>query len=387
MNKLSRFAVLTMLLASLFSVVAAQDAPPMELDIEGGEVIATGLNLPQGVLVAPDGNIWVIDSGVGGEDEVLFQAPGAPEAAPSPFGNSARVLVVTPDGEQTVFANLPSVVAGQEILGGARLELLDGVVYATSGQWLAANGDERGEFMGSVVSFDEDGAVTEVANTFDIEAEENPDGFVVDSHPYGLAASPDGWLWVADAGANSVVRVNPETGDIEVVAAMEGLAGPFPNPARDGAMETDPVPTGVAFDADGNAYVSLLSGFPFLPGSAKVLMIDGDMAVSDYATGLTMLTDLRMGPDGEMYAVQIAQFGETGPVPNSGAIVRVKEGDASEVVVSGLPAPTSISFDDDGNAYVTVNGGFGPPGIGALVRIAGLTDMEGTPIADMMADS
>jgi hypothetical protein len=72
-------------------------------------------------------------------------------------------------------------------------------------------------------------------------------------------------------------------------------------------------------------------------------------------------------------------FTEQGPVPNAGAIVRIKEGDASEVLVSGLPFPTSLVFDADGNAYVTING-VGAPGSGAVVRFDGLTSMAGEPV-------
>jgi LPXTG-motif cell wall-anchored protein len=89
-----------------------------------------------------------------------------------------------------------------------------------------------------------------------------------------------------------------------------------------------------------------------------------------------MITDLQTGPDGEMYAVQIGQFTEQGPVPDSGAIVRVKEGDGSEVVVSGLSFPTSIDFNTDGDAYVTING-LGAPGSGEVVMFAALTSQTG----------
>jgi sugar lactone lactonase YvrE len=84
-----------------------------------------------------------------------------------------------------------------------------------------------------------------------------------------------------------------------------------------------------------------------------------------------MLTDLRMGPDGNLYAVQFGLFTEQGPQPNSGAIVRVQEGDASEVVMDGLSFPTSIDFDAEGNAYVTING-VGAPGSGQVVKFAEL---------------
>jgi hypothetical protein len=78
--------------------------------------------------------------------------------------------------------------------------------------------------------------------------------------------------------------------------------------------------------------------------------------------------------------VEFGMFTEQGPVPNAGAVVRIHEGDASEVVVSGLPFPTSLVFDPDGNAYVTFNG-VGAPGSGAVVRFDALTGMEGESIS------
>ncbi len=143
------------------------------------------------------------------------------------------------------------------------------------------------------------------------------------------------------------------------------------------------MPTGIVFDDEGTAYVSLLPGFPFIPGSTKVVTVDADGNAADFATGLTMLTDLRMGPDGNLYAVQIGVFGEQGPIPNSGAIIRVLEGDASEVVVSGLSFPTSVDFDADGNAYVTTNG-VGAPGSGEVVMVHSLVDLPGMPVAEAM---
>jgi hypothetical protein len=126
--------------------------------------------------------------------------------------------------------------------------------------------------------------------------------------------------------------------------------------------------------------VSLLSGFPFVPGSAKVLKVSAGGQVTDYATGLTMITDLRNGPDGNLYAVSFGQFGEQGPVPGSGAILRIKAGDASETVIGGLTFPTSIDFTAEGDAYVTTPG-VGAPGSGAVIMFEGLTSMTGTNAA------
>lgn len=345
----------------------------------GGTTLADGFNTPQGVLVAPDGTVWVIDAGVGGDTEILFFNPDSGEEETATLGESARIIQITADGTQTVVANLTSVLVGMEALGGARLALLDDTLYATNGGWIESSAESPAAADIAVVAKIEGDEVAIVANTWDTEAADNPDGFIKESHPYGITAGPDGNLWVADAGANTLLKIDPNSGEIEVVAVFEGVASPLPNPARGDAMESDPVPTAVAFDVDGEMYVSFLPGFPFLPGSAKVVKVSQSGQVSDYATGLTMVTDLRTGPDGELYAVQIGQFTEQGPVPNSGAIVRVKEGDASEVVASGLSFPTSVDFNPDGDAYVTTNG-IGAPGSGEVLVLSALTAEAGQPL-------
>jgi hypothetical protein len=345
----------------------------------GGTTVAEGFNSPQGVLVAPDGSVWVIDSGVGGDQEIPSINPETGEAVTAQVGDTARVVRIATDGSQTVAASLPSILVGQEATGGARLALLDGTLYATNGIWLGAASDEALPNTAAVVKI-ADGQATEVAQLWKLEKEQNPDPNILDSHPYGITAGPDGNLWVTDAGGNTLVKVNPASGETELVTVFAGLPGPLPNPGRGGAMESDPVPTAVAFDQDGNIYVSLLSGFPFVPGSAKVLKVSAGGQVTDYATGLTMITDLRNGPDGNLYAVSFGQFGEQGPVPGSGAILRIKAGDASETVIGGLTFPTSIDFTAEGDAYVTTPG-VGAPGSGAVIMFEGLTSMTGTNAA------
>lgn len=335
-------------------------------------IVAEGFNGPQGILVAPDGSVWVADSGLGGNQEVPAVDPSSGEAIAAKLGNSARIIQIAPDGTQTMAASLPSIVMGTETAGAGRLALLGGALYATSSMWAETFGpDALLPLMGAVVEV-AGGAAIETASTWTFEKAQNPGVFALDSHPYGITAGPDGLLWVTDAGGNDLLKVDPATGQVQLVAVFNGVPGSMPNPGRGGASESDPVPTAVAFDAAGNAYVSLLPGFPFLPGSAKVVRVAPDGQVSDYATGLTMLTDLRAGPDGEMYAVQFGQFTEQGPVPNSGALIRIKAGTASEVIASGLSFPTSIDFNSAGDAYVTLNG-VGAPGSGQVGLFRGLT--------------
>ena len=172
-----------------------------------------------------------------------------------------------------------------------------------------------------------------------------------------------------DRGA--LLRVDPATGEVELVMVLDALPGVFPSGTRGGEMLTDPVPTAVLLDEEGNLYVSYLSGAPFIPGTSGVKMLTPDGAVSDYAVGLTMITDLRWGPDGEMYGVQFGMFTEEGPMPGSGALVHILPGADSVPVVEGLTFATSVDFNAAGDAYVTVFG-VGPPMSGAVLMFEGV---------------
>lgn len=371
-KKLSVMSVVMILILTLVPFTGVVNAQG------GGTTIAGGFNGPMGVLVAPDGSVWVIDSGVGGDTEIEFFNPETGEQEAATVGDTARVVQIASDGTQTIAANLPSVLVGMEATGGARLALINGTLYATSGGWIESSGPTPAvPTMAAVVKI-EDGEAVPIANLWELENVWNPDGLIKESHPYGLIGGPDGNLWVADAGANALIRIVLDSDGADVVAAFDGVPSPLPNPNRDGAMESDPVPTGITLGDDGNVYISFLPGFPFLPGSAKIVQVTPKGQVSDYATGLTMVTDLRKGPDGALYAVQLGEFTEQGPIPNSGSIVRITESADPEVALSNLSFPTSIDFNESGDAYVTING-VGAPGSGEVVMFAGLSQPGSAP--------
>ncbi len=331
--------------------------------VGGPTTVAAGFNGPQGVFVAADGSVWVADGGIPG-GATLPIVGGNPVA----LGNNARIVRVATDGTQSVQANLPTIAwpSPEDNTGAARITVLNGQVYATNGIWNEAYDSARLSNMAAVVRVS-GGAAAEIANTWDVENSQNPAGSEKDTHPYGLTAGPDGNLYVADAGGNDLLRVNPTTGQVSLVAVF----APFPNNSGVGPPVSDAVPTGVVANSDGTFYVSMLRGFPFTPGTTKVVKVAANGAVSDYADGLTSLTDLRRGPDGNLYAIQFAVFGQQGPAPNSGALVRIKPGFASETVISNLSFPTSVAFNSAGDAYITING-VGAPGSGSVVKYTGV---------------
>ena len=121
MKKLARIAsvlsVLSLLLVTLAGTASAEG---------GTTVIAEGFNGPQGVLVAPDGSVWVIDSGVGGDTELKIMNPETGKEETAKLGDTAHVVKVVPDGTQTIEASLPSVMTSDgESSGGNRLALLN----------------------------------------------------------------------------------------------------------------------------------------------------------------------------------------------------------------------------------------------------------------------
>ena len=235
--KAIRISIYVALVVSLVSVpwIATEIVTAQERE-SGGTVIVDGLNGPQGVLAIDDGSIWVIDVGLGGDREVEVGGldPNTNEIIRATYGNTARVIRVTLGGQPQLVATLPSIFLGSDIVGGARLALLNNEMYATAGVWQGVASEEALPDTAAVLRILQ-GSVLEVFPLWRLEKEQNPDGYVLESHPYGLAAGPDGLLYVAEAGANTLVRVDVVNRTAEVVAVFEGIPGPLPNPYRGGA--------------------------------------------------------------------------------------------------------------------------------------------------------
>ncbi|MDP9370320.1 MAG: ScyD/ScyE family protein, partial [Chloroflexota bacterium] len=376
---LALLSLLTLGLAPLAAL--AQDATPAGGPAvtpslpPGATVVATGLANPRGVAVADDGSVYVAEAGLGGSDP--FESPAF---GPSTRGTSGQVSRIAPDGTKAAVATgLPSfALGGFEVVGPA------GLVAAQGSLWLATShyvpGLEPRPNEAAVLRIDPaSGAVVTVGDLGAAERESNPDGFIIESDPYGMVLGADGNLYVAEAGANALYQVDPASGQLSRVTVFAGLPGTEPNPARNNLTESDPVPTGIAAAPDGSLYVGFLSGFPFLPGTAKVVRVAPDGTTSDAVTGVTALVDVELGPDGLLYVVEFGTFDATTQPPgwaaDSGRVLRILADGTQEVVAQGLNKPNGIAFDAAGNLYLTVNSDV-PPQAGAqgmLVRFDGVT--------------
>lgn len=386
-RSLSKASLATLAALKAGTLVRAQDATPVEEGVAaeagGGspDVLITGLADPRYMVIDGD-NIYFTESGTGGEEEVYTTS----DELISMSGHTGKLSVFsTADGSVTeIVSDFSSHTFGDhgEIVGAAGLAL-DG-----AGSAYVAVGSP-GPFVGEMDLTGEHGVVYKVdlasgekevlADLVTWEIEENPDPIAIDSNLYG-ADLLDGVLYVADAGGNTIISVDVESGEVATFAVTGGLDAPYlppeGNPMRDGEMEIDSVPSCVVVGPDDRLYVSYVTGGPFPEGGAPVDAFSPDGSEERVVEGLTMVGDLAFDSSGRMYASVIStNFIEQGP----GQIVRVEEDGSLTIVADGVPVPAGIAFDGEDNLYAFAFSAVAPDG-GQLWRFngAGAAD-AGTP--------
>jgi hypothetical protein len=331
------------LVVALFSASAALAQPV---------VVASGLDSPRHVSFAADGELYVAEAGRGGA------APCAPHPSLGVFcfGFSGAVTQVHDNGpDPRVLTGLPSILNQDgEALGPSDIAFTGSQKFVLSiglggsDQFRAAFGSQ-GAWLGTLLTgkLKHDG-LSLFADVLANEAVANPDGTDIDSNPVGLVRDGEGYV-LADAGANAVVRASHKGTFTTITALPPGSALlPFPPFAL---VPTDAVPTSVVQGPDHAYYVSQLTGFPFEAGDANIWRVVPGQSPTVYASGLTNVTDLEFGPDGSLYAVEIASTGLlNGPI---GALKKINPGSSQHVtVLGGLFAPYGVAFGE-GHAYLS----------------------------------
>src|SRR5690349_18222346 len=182
-----------------------------------------------------------------------------------------------------------------------------------------------------------------IADLMKYELAHNPDGQVqfVDGKPVDALSNPFAMTWsrfglfVADGGANDVLRVNPRTGKIHTffvpptVKNVPACKGPDAN-ANPGTKGCDPVPTGV--QVVGNSlYVSTLGAEA--PGAGRIYKLNARTGhVQAVWKGLTAPTGVAVRADGTIYYSEVLYGAPEGPPPpgfdpaDIGRITRIHNG-------------------------------------------------------------
>lgn len=179
----------------------------------------------------------------------------------------------------------------------------------------------------------------------------------VDSHPYAVAVSGHK-VYIADAGSNSILKVNESTGAISTLAvlppqpvtvtaqAVAGMGLPECLVGRSYAFE--PVPTDVEIGPDGWLYVTTLPGGPeddSLGARGSVYRVNPVTGKSTlWAGGIVSATGLAVAPNGDVYVASL--FGP--------GVIRVDAETRAKSVF--LPAALAADVEISGSTlYATVD--------------------------------
>jgi hypothetical protein len=250
--------------------------------------------------------------------------------------------------------------------------------------WAVVGGQPAGRDSGQGLYLLAPGGSTKIANLFEFETANNPDGVTTppESNPFDVqSVGPFGAL-VADAAANDLLFVDRH-GNVRVLAIfptevvstanIKTLAGcPSASPfcGLPDTMPTQAVPTSIAIGRDGHIYVGELKGLPAPTGRSSIWRVSpfaywaqcgsSPHCVKVFDGGFTSIIDLAVGRDGNLYvtemdekswaAVQIFRAPAGGTVNSC----NLKTLTCHEVATQ-IPVPTAIAFDKRGTLWATRN--------------------------------
>jgi DNA-binding beta-propeller fold protein YncE len=352
--------------------------------------IASGLHNPRHLDVGGDGAVYVAEAGTGGGTASCFDSAEGP-ACVGATGRVSRIPDAdepNPGARQTLVDGLASFApaSGDDAIGPHGIDVRYSAVYVTNGgptepqrngktvlRDTLATEDPVADLFGRLLAIGGDGAITRIADIWDFERDNNPDGALgPDGQPIGNPAidsnavdvlARHGHFYVADAGGNTILEAS-ESGAIEARHVFPNV----PTPGPDGAIvPMQAVPTGVVKGPDGLLYVSQLTGFPFPLGGAKVFVLDPDTgAIVREITGFTNAMDLAFGRDGTLYVLEIDANSLLDPSSEEGAIFAVAPGASTGTRIplpaGTLTAPGGIAVGYHGELYVTDHGTSGSGG-------------------------
>src|SRR5579884_4306740 len=369
-------ALLVALLSPGPHALHAQQASPAASPAPGGATIAArGLTNPRGLAWDPTGTLYVALAGTGGPHLARVQSPASKAIGPFKGGLTAGVAKIVDGCPVIVADHLPSYVDKDgNAIGVAAVAFLGGQLHALEG-----GGDVTHGVPGSpsgVYRINPDGTSRLVA---DLSAwvrthpvAHIPPDYDPDTSDFAMIAGNDR-LWIIESNSGQVLTVMPAS-PLAVITRVADLSAGHP------------VPTGLAPATDGGVYVGNLTAQPYPDGAAKVIHVAPNGTVTTVWTGLTMLTGVAVGPDGALYAAEMATGNTSQPPfikPGTGKIVRQTGPHASAVVASGLDFPVTLATGPGGELYVSQPATGADHGEGVVLRlnVASGTPVAGTPPA------
>ena len=247
------------------------------------EVVVEGLNNPRGLGWGDDDTLLIAEAGRGGEDCTGLPCVGRTGAIATA---DPQERDQQPERIATGFVSVTEAPGGAFAIGVNDVDASD-----TDGEFIATGYDpdkppeKSGALLVSFVGPDGERVNFAYADLYAAEQEQNPDGAQIDSNPYGILfvdddpdSSPDGYALIADAGANTVWKVEPdfeaEVGEDEPPPYTVEPFVTYPADPDEEAPEIEFVPTSLATDGDGDIYVGGLGSL--VPGGGSVVEYSPD---------------------------------------------------------------------------------------------------------------
>jgi hypothetical protein len=228
--------------------------------------------------------------------------------------------------------------------------------------------------------------VTLLADLAAFETSVNPDGGIIESNPFDVAALRNGSALVADAAANALLIVDHK-GNVDWVATLPSEFVPTDNVKQLVGCPSGPpelcnlppeipaeaVPTSVAVGADGAYYVGELKGFPAPTGRSRIWRIKPHARHATCGTspdcrviadGFTSIIDLTVGRDRTLHVVELDEASwfavEVTGTPAGGTVSGCKRRARTrswmcDVEAGGLSMPSAATVDSRGKVRVVTN--------------------------------
>ncbi len=335
-------AIITSLLIGLTFLTACKAGSAVE-------IVATGLNQPRGIAFDAAGNLYVAEAGM-----VDLQAD---DRSTPIISHSSRVSRISPDGQRTtVVDGLPFTnyrTAGD--VGASDVAMLAGGLYV-----LTAEGYDD-ELSRSVLRMTTQGQPELVANIFHfVERTTNFDSAMgistLATNPHSMIAAPDGQgLYVTDGATGRVFHILLD-GTIRVLVEL-------PN---------KPPVTGLTFGPDGRIYFALFSTLPLSPTNGAIWAVDMNGVSAAVIPELKLPIDVAFDREGTMFVLEFTDLLKPDELYSSGGgrLLRIAQDGTQMVVVEQLNYPTAMTFGPAGDLYISVNGAFGEPGEGSILKVS-----------------